>query len=220
MTIVNRRHLGLAAGMIATAGLTAGALVAATARAVDVAPTNGEAPPDFTSADVHGEAFTLSDFADRTVVLEWNNPECPYVMRHYRAADGAPGNIPSLQAEAASEEVVWITINSSADGQQGHRDAAGYVEHMASVDGAPARLLLDHSGELGHLYAAKTTPHLYVVDAGTLVYQGAIDSKATASGGFDGVTNYVRAALDAIAAGEPIETPQTVAYGCTVKYAS
>ena len=216
MTIVTRRHLGLAAGMVAAAGLTAGALVAATARAQDIAPTNGEAPPDFTRADIMGAPVTLSDFADTTVVLEWNNPECPYVMRHYQGT----GNIPALQAEATADGVVWITINSSAEGQQGYRDEAGYAEYIAEVNGAPTHLVLDHAGDLGHMYAAKATPHMYVIERGALVYQGAIDDKPAASGGFDGVTNYVRAALDSIAAGEPIETAQTVAYGCTVKYAS
>jgi hypothetical protein len=215
MFTITRRHLGLAAGMVAAAGLTAGALIAYTAGAADVEPLIGEPAPDFSATDIQGEPLTLSDFAGETVVLEWNNPECPYVMRHYRT-----GNMQSLQAEATDEGVVWITINSSAEGKQGYRDADGMAEYVATVDGSPSRVLLDHSGELGHLYAAKATPHMYVIDEGALAYQGAIDDRPTASGGLDGVHNYVRAALDAIAAGEPVETPQTVAYGCTMKYAS
>ncbi len=218
MISITRRGLGLAAGMMATAGLTAGALIAHVADAQDASPAIGAPAPGFSAQDIHDATVTLADYADKTVVIEFNNPECPYVMRHYQGT----GNIPALQAEATQEGVVWITINSSGEGQQGHRDAAGMAEYIADVNGAPTRIVLDHSAELGHLYAAKATPHMYVVDAGTLVYQGAIDDKPTASSreGVEDAHNYVRAALDSIAAGEPVEVAQTVAYGCTMKFAS
>jgi peroxiredoxin len=204
--------------MLATAGLTAGALIAATARAADVSPTIGAPAPAFTATDINGEAVALSDFADKTVVIEFNNPECPYVMRHYQGT----GNMPRLQAEATGEGVVWLTINSSAEGLQGYRDEEGYKAYLAETEASPSHAILDHSGAIGHLYAAKATPHMYVIDKGTLVYQGAIDDRATASRneGVEGAHNYVRAALDAIAAGEPVETAQTTAYGCAMKFAS
>ncbi len=218
MIVFTRRGLGLAAGMIATAGLTAGALIARAADAADVSPTIGAAAPGFSTTDIANAPLALSDYADKTVVIEFNNPECPYVMRHYEGT----GNMPALQAETAAEGVVWITINSSAEGQQGHRDAAGMAEYMASVNGQPTRIALDHSGDLGHLYAAKATPHMYVIEQGTMRYQGAIDDRPTASRsqGVEGATNYVREALNAIAAGEPVAVTETVAYGCTMKFAS
>jgi hypothetical protein len=218
MTDITPRSLGLAAGMLAAAGLTAGALIAHAAGAQDITPSIGAPAPAFTTVDIAGAAVALSDFADKTVVIEFNNPECPYVMRHYQGT----GNMPALQAEATSEGVVWITINSSAEGLQGHRDAEGMAAYLAETGAAPTRAVLDHSGDIGHLYAAKATPHMYVIDQGALVYQGAIDDKPTASSreGVDDAHNYVRAALDAIAAGEPVEVAQTVAYGCTMKFAS
>ena len=218
MTVLSRRGLGLAAGMLATAGLTAGAIIAQAAGAQDVTPAIGAPAPGFATLDIAGEPVALADYADKTVVIEFNNPECPYVVRHYQGT----GNMPALQAEATAEGVVWITINSSAEGLQGHRDADGMAEYMASVNGAPTRVVLDHSGDIGHLYAAKATPHMYVLDRGTLVYQGAIDDKPTASprDGVEDANNYVRAALDSIAAGTPVEVTQTVAYGCTMKFAS
>lgn len=218
MIAITVRGVGLAAGMIATAGLTAGALIARAAGAADTPLIVGEAAPGFSTVDIQSAPVALSDYADKTVVVEFNNPECPYVMRHYEGT----GNIPALQAEAAAEGVVWITINSSAEGQQGHRNAAGMAAYMAEVNGKPTRVVLDHSGDIGHLYAAKATPHMYVIEQGTLRYQGAIDDRPTASRsqGVEGATNYVRAALDSIAAGEPVAVPETVAYGCTMKFAS
>jgi hypothetical protein len=218
MTVLTRRGLGLAAGMLATAGLTAGALIAHAAGAQDVTPSIDAPAPGFSAVDIAGQTVDLSGYADRTVVIEFNNPECPYVMRHYQGT----GNMPALQAEATGEGVVWITINSSGEGQQGHRDAAGMAAYLAETDAAPSHAVLDHSAEIGHLYAAKATPHMYVIEAGVLRYQGAIDDRPTASRsqGVEGATNYVRAALDAIAAGETVEVAQTVAYGCTMKFAS
>jgi hypothetical protein len=218
MFALSRRNLGLAAGMIATAALTAGALIAYTAHAEDTLPKVGAPAPDFTAADINGKTVKLSDFADKTVVLEWNNPECPFVMRHYQTV----GDLPKLQAEATGQGVVWLTVNSSAEGQQGYRDEAGYKAYLTQTKASPSHAILDHSGKLGHLYAAKATPNMYVIDKGKLVYEGAIDDRATASPsvGVDGAHNYVRAALDAIAKGQPVAKPQTVAYGCSVKYSS
>jgi hypothetical protein len=218
MIALTRRHLGLAAGMIVTAALTAGALIAHAADAADAPLVVGEAAPGFSTVDVVSAPIALSDYADKTVVIEFNNPECPYVMRHYQGT----GNMPALQAEATAQGVVWITINSSAEGQQGYRNAAGMAAYMAEVNGKPTRIVLDHSGDIGHLFAAKATPHMYVIERGTLRYQGAIDDRPTASRsqGVEGATNYVREALNAIAAGRPVAVPETVAYGCTMKFAS
>ncbi len=217
MIALTRRSLGLAAGMIATAALTAGALIAATAGAADIPLTVGDPAPDFTTTDIAGETVVLSALADRTVVIEFNNPACPYTMRHYRT-----GNMPRLQAEATSEGVVWLTINASGEGKPGYRDVAGMQAYLAETEAAPTHAILDPSGAIGHLYAAKATPHMYVIHEGVLVYQGAIDDLATASRSRDvaGAHNYVRAALEAIAAGAAIETPETIAYGCAMEFAS
>jgi hypothetical protein len=218
MTVLTRRSLGLAAGMLATAGLTAGALIAHAAGAQDVTPAIDAPAPGFSSLDIAGQPVDLSSYADRTVVIEFNNPECPYVMRHYQGT----GNMPALQAETTAEGVVWITVNSSAEGLQGHRDAPGMAAYLAETEASPTHAVLDHSGDIGHLYAAKATPHMYVIHEGVLRYQGAIDDRPTASArqGVEGATNYVLAALDSIAAGEPVAVTQTVAYGCTMKFAS
>lgn len=187
-------------------------LVAAPALA---APEVGQPAPDFTGTDTDGTAHTLSDFKGKTVVLEWSNHECPYVVKHYGS-----GNMQKLQKAATDDGVVWLTIVSSAEGKQGNttpEEAKAIMEEAGS--NATARIL-DVSGEIGKLYDAKTTPHMFVIDPeGTLVYAGAIDSnKSYDPATIEGATNYVEAALASVKAGTPVEVATTVPYGCGVKY--
>lgn len=209
---INRRTLARAAALMATAALTAGALIASSASA---AVETGKIAPAFTAIDSNGKTVKLADYRGKTVVLEWTNDGCPYVRKHYGS-----GSMQKLQKEATADGVVWLSIISSAQGQQGYADGARANQLTKERGAAPTEVLLDPKGAVGHLYNAKTTPHMFIVDkAGTLVYQGAIDDKAT-SDPADLATskNYVRAALAEVKAGKPVSTPATVSYGCTVKY--
>jgi hypothetical protein len=149
------------------------------------------------------------------VVLEWTNHECPYTAKHY-----ATGNMQALQGAATGAGTIWLTVVSSRPGEQGNVDAATADRLTASRNAKPTAVLLDPTGRLGHLYDAKTTPHMFVVNgAGTLVYMGAIDDKPTASlASVRAARNYVREALDALAAGRPIAVASTRPYGCSIKY--
>lgn len=179
-------------------------------------PKVGEAAPAFELVDADGKARKLAEFAGKTVVLEWTNAGCPFVKKHYGS-----GNMQALQKQAQGEGVVWLTINSSATGKQGHTDGAGAKKLLAEQGAAPAAYLLDPEGRVGRLYGAKVTPHMYVIDGkGTLVYMGAIDDNPSANPA-DAKTakNYVTQALKELAAGKAISEPTTRAYGCGVKYA-
>ncbi len=175
----------------------------------------GKPVPDFTLTDVMGQMHKLSEFKGRTVVLEWVNPECPFVRKHYES-----GNIPKLQKAAAADKVVWLSINSGAKGQQGDYTAEQVAEWSKNVGAAPLAYFRDQDGKVGKLYGAKTTPDMYVINAaGILVYQGAIDSIRSADvADLAKATNYVTAALTAVKAGKPVEKTVTEPYGCTVKY--
>ncbi|MBK8197505.1 MAG: redoxin domain-containing protein [Acidobacteria bacterium] len=211
---ITRRHLSLAAGMAAAVALTAGALIASTAEA---APATGLAAPDFSGVTSAGETISLSDFAGKTVVLEWTNDGCPFVQKHYTSP---PSNMQTLQKSAAADDVVWISVISSAPGKQGFADGARADALTAERGAAPAHVVLDPDGTIGKLYGAKTTPHMFVISAdGALAYDGAIDSKATAKvSDIATATNYVTAALADIEAGRPVATPVSKPYGCSVKY--
>lgn len=179
------------------------------------APQAGDMAPDFTATDSNGVEHKLSDFKGKTVVLEWTNNECPYVVKHYSV-----GNMQKLQKEATDKGVVWLAIHSSAEGKQGHVTAE-QANAIAAEQGANATAhLLDASGDIGRLYDAKTTPHMFVIDAeGKIAYTGAIDSDSSfKSSAIDGATNYVMAAVNALEAGTPIEVASTKPYGCSVKY--
>lgn len=175
----------------------------------------GNAAPEFTATDSNGVTHNLSDFAGKTVVLEWTNDGCPYVKKHYGS-----GNMQALQEAASDDGVVWLTVISSAPGKQGYVDGAGANALTESYGASPTAVLLDPAGDLGRLYDAKTTPHMYVINGGgTLVYQGAIDSNRSHDPAtIPGATNYVTAALDAVKNGENPEMVQSEAYGCSVKY--
>jgi peroxiredoxin len=180
------------------------------------APKTGVAAPTFTAAATTGKAVSLADQRGKIVVLEWTNHECPYVRKHYET-----DNMQALQKEATGQGVVWLTIISSAPGTQGFVSAGEADQLTASRKAAPSSVLLDPTGAVGKMYGATNTPHMYVIDkSGTLVYAGAIDDRPTTRrNDVQGAQNYVREALQAVAAGQPVKTPVTRAYGCTVKYA-
>jgi hypothetical protein len=175
----------------------------------------GQAAPDFSLVGIDGQTHRLSEYRGRTVVLEWTNPLCPIVGKHYGS-----GNMPALQKEALSQGIVWLSINSGYPGSYGDYDPAQVREWLKSHGAAPTEYLRDRDGKVGHLYGAKTTPDMYVISAdGTLVYQGAIDSIPTPDpGDIARATNYVRAALASLKAGRPVEAATTLPYGCAVKY--
>jgi peroxiredoxin len=175
----------------------------------------GEPAPAFTVPATSGAPESLAAHQGKVVVLEWTNHDCPYVRKHYET-----GNMQALQREATAQGVVWLTLISSAKGEQGHVTPAQADELTRTRKAAPTAVLLDEKGVAGRLYGATNTPHMYVVDkTGRLVYAGAIDDRPTTRrADVQGATNYVRAALEAVAAGQPVKTPITRAYGCTVKY--
>ena len=180
------------------------------------APKVGVAAPAFTATATGGKAVSLAEQRGKIVVLEWTNHDCPYVVKHY-----STGNMQALQKEAVGQGVVWLTIISSAPGTQGHVSPGQADELTATRKAGPIAVLLDPTGAVGKMYGATNTPHMYVIDkAGTLMYAGAIDDRPTTRrGDVQGAHNYVREALQAVAAGQPVKTPVTRAYGCTVKYA-
>jgi len=175
----------------------------------------GTAAPAFTTDATTGKHVSLGDYRGQLVVLEWTNHECPYVRKHYET-----GNMQALQQEAKGQGVVWLTLISSSPGTQGFVTPAQADELTVSRKASPAAVLLDPSGTVGKMYGATNTPHMYVVDkTGLLIYAGAIDDRPTTRrGDVQGAQNYVREALQAVAAGQPVKTPVTRAYGCTVKY--
>lgn len=177
----------------------------------------GAPAPDFTLPDASGKPVSLAAFKGKTVVLEWNNPGCPFVQKHYHS-----GNMQKTQAAAEKQGVVWLTINSGAPGMQGHMNGPEAAAFVKSQKASPDAYLLDPSGKVGHLYAAKTTPHMYVIDpAGRLVYQGGIDDKPTANpADIATAKNMVLAALGDMKAGRKVAVTESRAYGCSVKYAS
>jgi peroxiredoxin len=199
--------LGTAAGF--------GASCAAHANPVVATAVVGQPAPAFTARDTSGRAVSLADFKGKTVVLEWVNPACPYVQKHYRSA-----NMQGTQREAASQGVVWLAINSTTPEHHDHLKPAALAEWMKGQQAAATATLMDESGQVGRTYGARTTPHMYVVDArGLLVYAGAIDNKPTSSpADIPGATNHVKAALAETLAGKPVSVAQTRAYGCFVKY--
>ncbi|MDR6853620.1 peroxiredoxin [Sphingomonas sp. BE123] len=193
----------------------AAAAVAALVLPAAAQQTNGQKATDFKLTDATGKTVQLSDFKGKTVVLEWNNPGCPFVQRHYE------GNMQKTQAAAKAGGVVWLTINSGAPGKQGYMQGAEATKWVADKKASPAHYLLDPKGVVGKGYAAKTTPHMYIIDgAGVLRFQGGIDDKPAARVEEMGsARNHVLAALNELKAGKPVSVAQTTPYGCSVKYA-
>ena len=192
-------------------------LIVALAAVAVFAAKVGESAPDFTLVDSNGKMHRLSDYRGKIVVLEWHNQGCPYVRKHYGS-----GNMQGLQKEWTAKGVVWLTVISSAPGKQGFVSAQEENAYIKQMNASPTAALLDPKGEVGQMYSAKTTPHMFVVDPkGTLVYNGAIDDKPTSDpADLNGATNYVSAALRETIAGKPVSVSTTRPYGCTVKYAN
>lgn len=176
----------------------------------------GAPAPDFTLVDNAGNSHSLSDFRGRTVVLEWVNPDCPFVVKHYQRS----GNMPKLQAAAVADGVVWLLINSAAPGKQGDYDQAKVDAWWKDNNVAATAYLRDPTGVVGRAYGARTTPQMYVITPeGTLVYNGAIDSIRSANAAdIARADNYVTMALEALKAGNLPSPATTTPYGCTVKY--
>ncbi len=182
--------------------------------AAQAAPAIGKPAPDFTGTDSLGKTHKLSDLKGKTVVLEWTNPECPFVVRHYSS-----GTMQQLQQKYTKEGIVWLSINSSAEGKQGYETPDEANATFKENEFQSTALILDPKGEIGHLYDAKTTPHMFVIDKeGVLVYEGAIDDNDSAKPSDKPAKNYVSTALESLAAGKPVEVSQTKPYGCGVKY--
>lgn len=177
----------------------------------------GEKAPDFEATDSNGVEHTLSQYVGKYVVLEWHNNGCPYVRKQYNS-----GNMQRLQKEWTARGVVWLTVISSAPGMQGYVTADEENAYLKKTNAAPTAALLDPTGKLGHLYDAKTSPHMFIVDpSGTLIYDGAIDDQPTPDPASVAVaTNYVSQALTEAMAGKPISLQTSRPYGCSVKYAN
>lgn len=179
------------------------------------AATIGDPAPDFTLTDIDGNVRQLSALKGRTVVLEWTNPECPFVRKHYES-----GNMPKLQKAATADGVMWLSINSGGEGQQGDYEKAQVEQWQHKLGAAPTAYLRDRDGKVGHLYGARTTPHIFIINPqGTLVYEGAIDSIRSANkADIARATNYVSATLTALKENRPVEPSATQPYGCGVHY--
>jgi len=191
------------------------ALLLTTAAPLLPAVNVGEAAPEFTATASNGKTFHLADYRGKYVVLEWHNNGCPYVRKHYNS-----GNMQRLQKQWTGQGVVWFTILSSAPGKQGYMTASEENDYLAKMQAAPTAALLDPTGAIGHLYNAKTSPQMVVINPqGVVIYDGAIDDKPTTDlKDVPGATNYVNFALEQAMAGKPVETPATRPYGCSVKY--
>lgn len=208
-----RRLAGRAAGAALVLSALGGAALA-TAPQARADTSVGQPAPGFSLKDLSGRNVQLADYKGRTVVLEWHNPGCPFVQKHYDS-----GNLPSLQKKHAAD-VVWIAVNSTHAGHPDYRDAAGHAKYLKDKGAAQLTYLLDTDGRVGMAYGARTTPQMFVIDkAGTLVYAGAIDSIRSANpADIARSTNHVAAALDDVKAGRPVSVATTTPYGCSVKY--
>ncbi|MEP2101131.1 MAG: thioredoxin family protein [Parasphingorhabdus sp.] len=205
--------------MFYKSAITSAAAVAAIGIAMPLAAAqkNGAIAQDFKLTDMYGKTVQLSSFRGKTVVMEWHNPGCPFVVKHYDS-----GNMQATQAAADKQGVVWLTINSGAQGKQGHMKGPE-AQKLAKKQGMKSdHYLLDAKGVVGKAYAAKTTPHMYIIDgSGKLVYQGGIDDKPTANkADIKGARNHVMAALNELKAGKSVSVAQSRPYGCSVKYGS
>lgn len=194
-------------GLIASSGVSvAGA-----------SPTVGQAAPDFRALDVAGKQVSLADFKGKYVVLEWNNPGCPFVRKHYDS-----GNMQSLQKRLGAENVAWLSVNSTNENSADYMPPAKLAAWFQQQNAAPAAVLMDPTGVVGRTFSARVTPHMYVIDPnGTLIYAGAIDDKRSANpADVKTATNYVVAALSDIKAGKSVSKATSQAYGCSIKYSS
>jgi peroxiredoxin len=178
-------------------------------------PAVGSNAPDFSLTDSKGKTQSVSQYKGKYVVLEWFNPECPFVKKHYGS-----GNMQKLQAEFTGKGVVWLTIDSSAPGLEGNLTAEQANAKMTEWKTKQTALVLDPDGKAGRSYGAKNTPHMFVINPeGKIVYEGAIDSKATPNpSDIASSTNYVKVALEESLSGKTVSNANTKPYGCSVKY--
>jgi peroxiredoxin len=205
------------------AGVTAAAVIVALLigmvgifeAAAGAPPQIGQPAPDFTAVNSKGESVQLSDYRGKTVVLEWTNADCPYTRKHYSS-----GNMQAVQALAQKSGIVWFTVISSAPGKQGYVNGAAADTLTQSRHALPTGVLLDPTGVVGRLYAAKTTPHMFVIDKnGALKYMGGIDSIATTDeSDIARAEPYLQEAMLAVALGNPAPHAVTKPYGCSIKY--
>jgi peroxiredoxin len=201
-----------------TAGLTAiaaGGLTMLSSRPAFAAPQINKPAPDFTAVDSNGQTHSLTALRGKVVALEWTNHDCPYVRKHYNT-----GNMQALQRQAADAGIVWLSVISSPPGEQGNVTPEKANELTQTRKAAPAAVLLDPKGQIGRAYDARTTPHMYLINAeGILVYMGGIDSiPSTRADDLEKATPYFRDAIAAVAKGEPVKNAVTRPYGCSVKY--
>ena len=201
----------------ATSTMTAAALLATTSLAWAQNATVGQAALNFSAKDTNGKIVQLADFKGKTLVLEWVNPGCPYVRKHY---DG--GNMQGTQQDAAAKNVVWLAVNSTASDHPDFLKPADLAKWMKDKKAPATHTLMDEDGKIGKAYGARTTPHMYIVDGkGILVYAGGIDSIPSASAAdIPKATNYVKVSLAEMAGGKQVSNAVTRAYGCSVKYKS
>ena len=181
-----------------------------------LAVTPGSPAPDFKGTDSNGAQHTLSQYKGKYIVLEWANKGCPFDQKHYLS-----GSMENLQKEWTAKGVIWLSVISSAPGTQGYVTPSEENTYIKTMQVASTAVLLDPTGAIGHLYSAKTTPHMFVIDpTGKLIYEGAIDNKPTTDqADLKGAQNYLNDALNAAMAGKPVAVESTRPYGCSVKYA-
>lgn len=208
--VVPRRSLLLGGAALAVAPVVVPTVAFATN-----SPDLGKPAPNFTAVDSNGKSWSLADLKGKVVVLETTNHDCPYVRKHYNAR-----NMQTQQREASAKGVVWLTVASSATGEQGHVTAQQANDLTRSRDAQPAAVLLDPKSQVARAYGATVTPHMYIIDAsGTLVYKGGIDSIPSADiADIAKAKQYVRVGLDEVLAGKPVTDASTRPYGCTLKY--
>ena len=189
--------------------------LATTALYASESPAVGSAAPDFTLTDANGKTRSLSENKGKYVVLEWFNPECPFVKKHYGS-----GNMQKLQGEFTGKGVIWFSIDSSAPGYEGNLTPEQAQNVVKKWNTKQTALLLDPDGKAGRSYGARNTPHMFVINPdGKIIYEGAIDSKATPNpDDIASSTNYVKVALDESMSGKPVSNSNTRPYGCSVKY--
>jgi peroxiredoxin len=194
----------------------AGTALLAGATSAQAAASVGQPAPTFTATDTTGKSRSLAEFKGKTVVLEWVNPGCPFVRKHYGA------NMQALQKEFTAKGVVWLAVNSTEKAASDYLAPNALAGWMKEKSAAPTATLMDEEGTIGQAYGARTTPHMYIVDAkGVLVYAGGIDSIPSARpDDIKTATNYVRQGLSEVLAGQPVSAPSTRPYGCSVKYKS
>jgi hypothetical protein len=193
------------------------ALSLAVAGLAHAAPAVGQAAPDFTLKDTSGKTVKLSDYRGKLVVLEWTNPGCPYVRKHYNS-----GNMPATQKDAVDKGVVWLSINSTEKSSYDYMEPGKLVAWMSDHKAQPTTLLMDEEGNAGKAYGARTTPHMYIVNPqGQLIYAGGIDSIASSNpDDIKRATNYVRQGLTELLTGQSLTASTTRPYGCSIKYKS